>query len=132
MLRPKRFRWAAMLAVTYFTVNYLLLALCGDFLYSYLPGLCGAFFFLRPSGGVLKVPLIQQVHHHFWDLEIWEDSKTLVSARVAVEKKPNRKCLTFTAGGTVAQEVTLSPAFSVTPMHRVAVLCYVLQCLANW
>ena len=50
MLRPKQFSWAAMLAVTYFTVNYLLLALCGDFLYSYLPGLCGAFF-LRLSCG---------------------------------------------------------------------------------
>lgn len=72
MLRPKQFSWAAMLAVTYFTVNYLLLALCGDFLYSYLPG------------------------------------------------------------GTVAQEVTLSPAFSVTPMHRVAVLCYVLQLLLTF
>eukprot|EP00435_Cladocopium_sp_Y103_P009954 s2389_g2.t1 len=34
--------------------------------------------------------------------------------------------------GIVAQEVTLSSAFSVTPMHRVAVLCYVLQLLLTF
>jgi len=56
MLRPKQFSWAAMLAVTYFTVNYLLLALCGDFLYSYLPGLCGAFF-VGDSSVVFQSPI---------------------------------------------------------------------------
>jgi len=35
---PKQFKLAVTLAVSYFTLNYLLLALCGDFLYSYLPG----------------------------------------------------------------------------------------------
>ena len=67
MRQPQTFAKAVMLAVGYFTVNYLLLALGGDFLYSYLPG------------------------------------------------------------EMVAQEVTMSEAFTVTPMHRSCVLCYVLQ-----
>ena len=72
MQKPKLLSWSLFLAVTFFSLNYMLLAICGDFLYSYL-----------------------QV-------------------------------------GEVAQEVTMSQGFEMTVLHRVAVLCYVLQLLLTF
>eukprot|EP00438_Fugacium_kawagutii_P020899 Skav211790 [mRNA] locus=scaffold305:207263:218185:+ [translate_table: standard] len=50
----KGFKWAGLMAVGYFTVNYLLLALCGDFLYSYLPGLTFGELALEMRHGVAR------------------------------------------------------------------------------
>ena len=69
---PYKFKSSMVWAVTYFSANYLLMSLCGDFLYSFL------------------------------------------------------------AHDVVAQEVTLSKAFTVTIAHRVAVLLYVFQLLLTF
>ena len=72
MSHPEHFGISVVVAVIYFSLNYLLMSLCGDFLYSFL------------------------------------------------------------AHDEVAQEVTLSKAFYVTPAHQAMVLCYVLQLLLTF